>query len=291
MRQIGHIENESAARTFGDFLYVRGIENQVELEPGHGWAVWIKSEENLDRARQLLADYQANPQHPSFRAQAAGAAEARAQAQKEQAEFAARVKDSKQTFAPLYGFGFGPVTLLLIIISVVVFFLSKFGKEFQPVIALFFSEYLGQMPEIRHGEVWRLFTPMFIHMNFLHLFFNMLWLRDLGSTLERRHGSLFFTGLVLTIAVASNLLQYFLAGPFFGGMSGVVYGLFGYIWLYGRLEPRSGFFIDPTSVTLMIVWFFLCMTGMMGPIANAAHGAGLGLGLLWGFLAARLNRE
>ena len=56
MRLIGHLENEPQARTFGDFLYVQGVENQVEPDEGHGWAVWIHAEEELERANRLLPD-------------------------------------------------------------------------------------------------------------------------------------------------------------------------------------------------------------------------------------------
>jgi len=69
-------------------------------------------------------------------------------------------------------------------------------------------------------------------------------------------------------------------------MSGVVYGLFGYIWMRGKFDPASGLFIDQRSVILMMVWFGLCFTGWVGPIANIAHGGGLAVGALWGWLSA-----
>ena len=85
-------------------------------------------------------------------------------------------------------------------------------------------------------------------------------------------------GLVLVCAVISNLTQYLYKGASFGGMSGVVYGLFGYVWVKGRFQPHLGLGISPESSGIMIGWLFLCMTGLVGPIANAAHVAGLIVG-------------
>ena len=88
-----------------------------------------------------------------------------------------------------------------------------------------------ELPEVRRGEVWRLVTPIFIHLNLLHIFFNMIWTRDLGTAIEIRRGSLRYVGLVLFCAVVSNYAQNVITGPGFGGMSGVGYGLFGYIFI------------------------------------------------------------
>ena len=82
--------------------------------------------------------------------------------------------------------------------------------------------------------------------------------------------------------------QYLLSGPSFGGMSGVVYGLLGYIWMQGRFNPASGLSLQPQTVTMMILWFFLCLTGMVGHVANTVHAVGLAGGIAWGFLDAQL---
>ena len=296
MRQIGHIEDETSARLFSDFLYVQGVENQIEQEPGDGWAIWIHSEEDLERANRLLSEFQADPAHPRFRAQAAGAADARAQAQAEKKAYAKKVIVGRQLFSQLYTYGVGPLTLVLIIACVVVFFLTKFGHEPERTLYLFLTnweeagryiQWQQDFPEIRHGEIWRLFTPMLIHFSFLHIFFNMLWLRDLGSMIEARRGSILFAVLVLVVAAVSNVAQYFWHGPIFGGMSGVVYGLLGYVWMQGRFNPASGLFLHPTTVMMMLIWFVLCLVGIIPNVANATHAAGLALGVAWGFLDAK----
>jgi GlpG protein len=125
----------------------------------------------------------------------------------------------------------------------------------------------------------------------MHIVFNMLMLWQLGAPIERGIGSLRYLLLALVIAVPSNFAEYVWdihnlneGIPVFGGMSGVVYGLFGYIWMKSRYEPQSGFMITRDSVFWMVGWFFLCMTGWMGSIANVVHGAGLAVGIIVGRL-------
>jgi len=81
-----------------------------------------------------------------------------------------------------------------------------------------------------------------------------------------------------------------LGGPNFGGMSGVVYGLLGYIWIRGKLDPGSGLFLHRETVIMMIVWFFLCFTGWVGDIANGAHAGGLLIGMACGWLSSLKHR-
>src|SRR5207253_2404761 len=83
------------------------------------------------------------------------------------------------------------------------------------------------LDHLKRGQVWRVLTPAFIHFSILHLMFNMFWLLDLGTMIETRRGTLKLLGLVLLSGILGNLGEYFWSGPFFGGMSGVVYGLFG----------------------------------------------------------------
>jgi len=137
-----------------------------------------------------------------------------------------------------------------------------------------------------------LFTPVFLHAGAMHIIFNMLWLRDLGSMIEGRQSSLHLLLLVLVIAALSNLGQFYVSGPRFGGMSGVVYGLLGYIWIRGKLDPASGLYLHSSTVSMMLIWFFLCIGSnyfpmpLLGSIANTAHAVGLGTGMAWGYLSS-----
>ena len=71
-----------------------------------------------------------------------------------------------------------------------------------------------------------------------HIGFNMLNLMGLGNMLERRLNSWNYLWLVLGLAVASNLAQYFVNGSFLpsGACRASVYGLLGYIWLRGKFD-------------------------------------------------------
>jgi rhomboid protease GlpG len=144
-----------------------------------------------------------------------------------------------------------------------------------------------------NGEVWRLVTPIFMHFGLqgipiFHLLFNMGWLLALGTMIEVRRGSLRLALVVLVASIVSNVAEYLFMDRYlekyyiFGGMSGVVYGLFGYVWMKSLYEPEQGMILNPNSVSIMLIWLVLCMTGVLGPIANAAHVGGLIVGIILG---------
>ncbi len=294
MRMIGQIENESSARLFSNFLYVQGIENQTEPERGGTWALWIHAEDQMDAARALLNEYRQNPRDPKYQEASRVAAEKWKQEQKANAAAEKRFYDRGRLF-PLGRLGVGYLTGILIAISVATWLVSGFGQNDKPILWMFISEYdveggivarLHGLPEIRHWELWRLFTPIFVHGHIMHIFFNMLCLLDFGTMIERRQSTARLAVLVLVIAALSNLGQYLTGGPSFGGMSGVVYGLIGYIWLRGKFDLTSGLFLHSSTVTMAVLWFVLCLVGFIPHVANAAHSVGFSVGIVWGYLSA-----
>lgn len=292
MRLIGHLDNEKDARTFGDFLYVQGIETEFEYDDRR-WSIWVHEEERLAEATRWLEEFRAHPRDPRFLA-GSPAEKLREQARADDAAYRKRVIKGDTILTGLSGYGFGVVTYSLIVVCVIVAFVSKMGKSPESIAPLFISELRGLkwslagLEEIRHGQVWRLFTPVFIHFGILHILFNMLWLKDLGSMFEGRLGSTYFGAFVFVTAAVSNLAQYLVTGsPGFGGMSGVVYGLIGYVWIRGRFDPAAGLMLDKQNLIMALVWFVICFLPGLMPIANYAHGGGLVLGMAWAFVDSK----
>jgi len=143
----------------------------------------------------------------------------------------------------------------------------------------------GLLITLEQGQIWRLISPDFIHFNVMHITFNLLMLWVLGGQLEIQKGSLAFLALVVFVSAISNVAQLLETGFLFGGLSGVVYGLVGYCWLWKHFEPRI--FFPDILMKFSLVWLILGYTPMTewlgwGRMANAAHLYGLISGLVWG---------
>jgi GlpG protein len=146
---------------------------------------------------------------------------------------------------------------------------------------------------LARGEVWRLLTPIFLHFGVFHFLFNSLWMWDLGRRLEILQGRWAFVLFVVITGIASNLAQYLWSGhPSFGGMSGVVYALVGFIAVRQRLSPHPLVAVSSALIGFMLFWLVLCMTGIVdyfiaGSVANAAHLGGLVAGALYALVTRR----
>jgi membrane associated rhomboid family serine protease len=134
------------------------------------------------------------------------------------------------------------------------------------------------------GDHWALVTSNFVHFDPLHLAFNVYWLWQLGAAVERRIGRARWLGFVVAAAVLSSTGQLAASGTTGHGASGVVYALFGYMWMGRRLVPSFASILRPQLV--QIVWFWLvgCMVATRLGIANVANGGHVG-GLVFGLLA------
>ena len=175
----------------------------------------------------------------------------------------------------------GQMTYSLIIICTVIYLLSLSNLGDALYNSLFVSRVESDfLAEIKRGQFWRLVTPALLHMSFLHLLFNLSLFSDLGNLIENHFGRTFYLWFFILSAAVSNLLQYFVNGPMFGGMSGVLYSMFGFIWIYKKLNSDFDFSLPKRDVWMMILWYFFCLTGILGPIANTAHGMGLVVGMI-----------
>jgi GlpG protein len=320
MRAIGEINNEAEALRFGDYLYANGIANDVE-EDDREWTIWIHDDDLIAKAKKELANFLKDTADPRYTEAGRQATRLRQTEAKENERAARRQVDVRTQVFGRVRTATPVLTYMMIGICVLVHLLKLSGRDLSvlyiskypalqsvEVIEVatgkvvgkdtrntFLAEITGKRildgrieKSVGAGQVWRVFTPMFLHFGFMHIIFNMYWLHFFGGGMEGRLGSIRFAIFILLAAALSNLGQYLVSGsPVFGGMSGVNYALFGYIWIRGNKDPSFGIQLDQGTIMILLIWFALCFTGLLGNIANTAHTIGLVIGAGWGWLAAR----
>ena len=156
----------------------------------------------------------------------------------------------------------------------------------------------------RQGELWRMITPIFLHNDILHIFFNMIWLLLLGTQIELRIGPWRSLTFMLLVALVTNTAQYLISGPHFLGYSGIIIAHVFFIRQRQHAAPWEGYHM--TRSTFAFICFFvgiLFSFSFIGfvleaffaspftvPIANTAHVVGALMGYFlgkWSFFTER----
>lgn len=155
--------------------------------------------------------------------------------------------------------------------------------------SLFLLGATGTLPITAYGRWWTLISASFLHGGLLHLFFNMMALKQLAPFVLEEFGFHRFVILYLWTGVAGFYLSYLVGVPFTIGASASVCGLIGAILYYGK--SRGGFYGEQIYRQAMgwvvgLVLFGLFFSG----INNWAHGGGLVSGILIAFLTGYRDR-
>ena len=306
MRHLTTITGKSTTESFVAYLLTQDISTHVEQAGDiNEWDIWIRDEDRLEVAKKEYQQFIATPDDEKYR-NAVDQAKAILKEQKQKsAERQKNVQHPSSRAKPgAFGGSLPPLTLTLILLCVFLGVVSSFTKpepnnwlgnyimkQLSFVDLNLYNTTRDPAASLKHGELWRIFTPAFLHGSTFHLLFNMLALGSLGRTVERLEGSGRYALAILIIAMCSHLLQGLMptkwfGSPFFVGISGVVFGLVGYLGMKTTLRPDLGIQV-PAQTYLMVA--LILVIGFYGdsksfPLANLGHLGGLMGGVALGFL-------
>jgi rhomboid protease GluP len=176
------------------------------------------------------------------------------------------------------------IALLLIIANVAVFFVPyiiKFGattpQSINNFVGLFAKNNLG----IENGELYRLFTSTFLHVEFSHIALNMYSLWALSKSITQVWEGKWFLVIYFLSGIGGSLASYF-GNPYNSiGASGSIFGLAGALISYAALSRNSSFLNE----LLIIIGLNLAIPFLIpgSNIDSWGHIGGLAAGLILGY--------
>ncbi len=193
-----------------------------------------------------------------------------------------------------FPYTFNNMTLVLIGINVVLFFLSSINSKVL---------YYGSMIPIlilRDHYYWQFITYMFLHANITHLLFNILGLFFCGSQVEKRIGSWEFLLFYLLTGILAGVFSYAVylwTGNYvviLMGASGAVYAVllafavffpFARIFIFGIIPVQAPVLV----VIYTIIEVFSQVSGRNSNVAHLTHLAGFGFAYLYILIRMGVN--
>ena len=275
MKRLMGFDNPRLMQAFIDYMAARQIELTMSVDNEEGFALWLSDESHLSEVENELSSFLADPNDPKYQAASWEVADSRT------ASFHYR----NPSLLGMIKAQAGPFTLIIMIVCIVIYGLWILGLQ-QPLFSLLHFPLMDS----ERWQIWRYFTHALLHFSLLHIVFNCLWWWLLGGMIERQASTTKLVQLFLFSALISGFAQFAFAGPEFGGLSGVVYALLGYLWWMGWLAPDKGLHIPRSYVVFMLVWLII---GFLTPmnIANMAHLFGLLTGCGIALLEAKWPRH
>ena len=272
MIRVTTLSNPRLAQAFIDYMKSQGVAMEMQLQ-GRAAELWLADDGELARVEAALEIFLQDPLHPRYQAASWHSGTVGR----------GHFRPQPASWLPALRSKAGPLTLGLTIACVLVYILMNvLGDE---VVMRWLAFPADQS---QRAQPWRWVSHILLHFSLLHLLFNLVWWWYLGSAMEKYRGWLPLAVLTLLSAAISGLVQFHFSGALFGGLSGVVYALMGYVWWYGEKNPGGPLQMPRGVIVFALLWLIAGYFDILGiAIANAAHVAGLAIGLLMAFWDTR----
>lgn len=318
MRLIGTLEGRQRTEVFVAYLYSQKMRTVVEPQQGATdvWEVWVCDEDSVPAAKSEYDQFRVATDLTKYEESRRKAEAALKEEQQRKIAAAKNLHKLPRSGVASSGFWPPPITLTLIILAALVSLLTNFGHPennnrlgnmIMDEMLFFAPSYVNTEAAqesstidpayyLKKGDIWRVFTPIFIHLNELHLLFNLLTVIPLGRMVEKMEKGWRYGIFILLAAALPNLLQGLTPREYFGslqfgGLSGIAFALFGFVWVKTTLQPSIGVYFPTSTVAIMLIWLVLGFTGQVGNIANLVHLGGLIVGLVSGWVSCQLHAK
>lgn len=259
---IASFDNPRIAQAFVDYMATQGV--VLTLQHHTHTDVWLADVTQEARVRNALDHFNTYPEDPRYMAASWQTGQTGSGLQYQHSSFLATLREKT-----------GPFTFAIIAASIVVFLIQQIVGD-KTVLASLSWPY---SPAVKF-ELWRYFSHALMHFSLLHILFNLIWWWYLGGAVEKHIGSGKLIVLTLISALFSGFIQNYFSNPWFGGLSGVVYALMGYVWLRGERDPESGIRLERGMIIFSVLWIMAGWLNWFGfSMANGAHVSGLLVGL------------
>ena len=198
--------------------------------------------------------------------------------------------------------GFVPLvvggTVTLYMVSLLLSGLNMRGMLAPGTRVLFLLGASGAVPVFEYGRWWTVLTAGWLHAGILHVFFNVMWIRQLAPAVAELYGPgrmvILYTASGVAGFAASSAAGVYLAGlPLIGGAqfsvgaSASIFGLLGALVHYGRATGHSHAREYGLQYALFMGVFGLIFPG----VDNWAHAGGFAGGYVTSQLLRPGTRE
>lgn len=274
--EIGALKERAQALTFADYLNSIGIKAKAMPGFGASYSIYVANEYDVSKAKLELLRYGNNPFAKAYN----------------QASWKAgrNVKREKTINSSLLSFSMGTyswtllsLTSLLEVACLAIYLLMLIPSVDGALVNALAWFSLADVTE--NFEVFRIITPVLLHFGIFHIAFNLVMFEAFARPIERHFGALKLGYIILSLAIVSNTLQmlFLPPGAIMGGMSGVVYGLIGYMGILSFRQDLPEDLRLPQGLLLVSI-IFIGIGFFFSGIANLCHVGGMVLGIALGFL-------